>query len=96
MSMDDAVSLGLSLQDRFGMQAHLALCCKALLPILGVGHVRVRLDTPGPGRPLLNATRCLTKQPSGAVHLDVVSWTGHLGTACTRHLIDLRCAHAPM
>ena len=79
----------------FGMQTHLALSCKALLPILGMGHVRVNLGKSG--RPLLSATRCLTKMPCGASHLDVFSWVGHdkqwLGT---RHLIDLRCAHAPM
>ena len=78
------------------MQAYLAFSCKALLPILGVGHVRVCLDTPGRGSPLLNATRCLTKQPSGASHLEVVSWADTCGSMCTRHLIDLRCAHATM
>ena len=89
---------GLSLQNCLGMQAHLALCCKALLPVLGMGHVRVNLDKPASGRPLLKATRCLTKQPSGASHLEVFSWVGYcqekwLGT---RHLIDLRCAHVRM
>ena len=82
-----------------GMQIHLALCCKALLPILRMGHVRVNLDKHKSGRPPLNATRCLImKQPSGASHLEVFSWVGYcqekwLGT---RHLIDLRCAHARM
>ena len=81
----------------FGMQAHLALSCKALLPILGMGHVRVRIDWHEDGRPLLNATRRLMKQPGSASHLEVFSKEGYCGISCpsTRHLIDLRCAHAP-
>ena len=81
------------------MQAHLAVCCKGLLPILGMGHVRVTLDTTGsPERPLLNATRCLTKQPGGVSHLEVCSWDDKEGDERlgTRHFIDLRCALTPV
>ena len=80
------------------MQAHLAFCCKALLPILGMGHVRVNLDKHERGRPLVNATRFLAKQPGTASHLELRSWDGCRGKGrpSTRHLIDLRCAHAPM
>ena len=83
---------------RLGMQAHLALCCKALLPILGMGHVRVNLGTPGSGTHLLNATRYLTKQPDGVSHLDVHSLEDNEGPERpgTGHLIDLRCADACM
>ena len=75
------------------MQAQLAFSCKALLPILGMGHVRVRIDKHKDERPLLDATRCLMKQPGSASHLEVYSVWVCLGTC---HLIDLRCAHAPM
>ena len=81
------------------MQARLAVCCKALLPILGMGHVRVNLDTPGsPERPLLNATRCLTKQPGGVSHLELYAWDAYedYERPGTGHLVNLRCAHAPM
>ena len=86
---------GLSLQYCFGMQTHLAMCCKSLLPILGMGHVRVNLDKPASGRPLLKATRCLTKQPGGASHLEVFSWASYCEKIwlSTRNLIDLRWAH---
>ena len=80
---------------RFGMQAHLALSCKALLPILGMGHVRLNADEPNS---LLNATRCLKEQPSGASHLEVFSEIGNYRgklTFATRRLIDLRSAHQP-
>ena len=86
------------LKNSFGqLQAHLALCCKALLPILGMGHVRVNLDAHKNTRPLLNANRGLRKQPNGASHLHMFSFDGYCGTICfgTRRLIDLRCAHAP-
>ena len=90
---------GLSSLKCFGMQAHLALCCKALLPILGMGHVRVNLDAPKTGRPLLNATRCLRKQPSGVSHLEVFSRdysdSQRKTRPATRQLVNLRCAHAP-
>ena len=78
------------------MQAHLALCCKALLPILGMGHVRVNLNTPKTGRALLNATHCLTKQPGSVLHLEVCSWNPNrvYNRPGTRNLIDLRCACA--
>ena len=89
---------GWSLRSCFGMQAHLALCCKALLPILCMGHVAINVDKHGSARHLLNATRCLRKQPSGASHPEIFSRDARNfgGTLCfgTRRLIDLRCAHA--
>ena len=72
------------------LQANLALCCKAMLPILCMGHVRVRLDEPDGGMPLTQLTRCLTKQPDGVSHLDLFTDEYLRGT---RKLIDLRCAH---
>ena len=83
----------------FGMQAHLAFSCKALLPILGMGRVRVDVNEHRSRTSLLNATRCLKKQPSGVSHLEVV--TAHGGfrgklSFGTRRVIDLRCAHAAM
>ena len=80
------------------MRAHLALCCKATLPILSMGYVTVRIVTHTRERPLLNATRCLMKQPSGASHLEVNSWNHYVAKERpgTHHLIDLRCARAPM
>ena len=64
-----------------GVQIHLALCCKATLPILSMGHVRVGIDEHGRDehereRPLLQAARCLTKQPSDVSHLEVWSRSG--------------------
>lgn len=81
------------------MQAHLAFSCKALLPILSMGHVRLNADEPESRTSLLNATRCLKKQPGGVSHLEVV--TAHGGfrgklSFGTRRVIDLRCAHAAM
>ena len=73
-----------------GVQSHLALCCKTTLPILCMGHVRVHTDHHELKRRLLQATRCLTKQPGGVSHFEVTS-----KGACvldTRNLIDLRCA----
>ena len=53
-----------------GVQVNLALCCKAMLRILFMGHVAV-----GPSanakRPLLKITRGLSDQPSGVTHLDI-------------------------
>ena len=54
-----------------GVQSHLALCCKATLPLLCIGHVRVRSDNQAREWLLLQATRCLTKQPGRVSHLEV-------------------------
>ena len=92
-------SLDLNYRSAFGMQTHLAFSCKALLPILGMGHVKVNLSAPGsPERPLQNATRCLTKQPGGVLHLEMCSYDDlpeHTRLA-TRHLSNLRCVLAPI
>ena len=78
------------------MQSHLALCCQATLPFLGMGHVSVQMDKRNSSWPLLKATRCLMKQPGSVSHLEVFSqecypddYTPH----SIRHLIDLRQAH---
>ena len=55
------------------VQIHLAVCCKATLPILCMGHVRVRTDNDARKRHLLQAKRCLAKQPGGVSHLEVSS-----------------------
>ena len=92
------MSLGWSSQKKcFGVQTHLALSCKGLLPILGMGHVRVNVDKPGSGRPLHKASRFLTKQPGGVSHLEVSGRSANVERECfgSRHLINLRCAHAP-
>ena len=86
------------------MQAHLALCSKATLPILGMGRVRVIIDTLEDRfgrpyrRPLLKASRFLTKQPGGVSHLEVLGKRANLERESfgARRLIDLRCAHAPI
>lgn len=70
------------------MQASFACCCKAMLPIFFVGHVRVRLDV---GRPLLQVTRCLRGQPGGVTHLELFTSGQMLGT---RHLVELGYVHA--
>ena len=78
-----------------GVQSHLALCCKATLPILCMGHVRVKTDHHLYERRLRRATRCLTKQPGGVSHLEVTWWgidVNYGDWVGTRHLIDLRCA----
>ena len=80
-----------------GVQRQLALCCKATLPILCMGHVRVRAVKEHLERHLLNATRCLTKQPGGISHFELWSWDIHYkGTVLIgiHHLADLRCAYA--
>ena len=81
------------------MQTHLALSCKSLLPILGMGHVRVNIDKHGGGRPLHKASRFLTKQPGGVSHLEVSARNNNASVEreCfgSRHRINLRCAHAP-
>ena len=77
-----------------GVQIHLAVCCKATLPILCMGHVRVRTDEHGIERPLLQATRCLTKQPGDVSHLEVSPRdVGHYRLGA-HTLVDLRCAYA--
>ena len=85
-----------------GVQSHLALCCKATLPILCMGHVTINTDKKQLEQPLLQATRRLIKQPSVVTHLEVWSRSSSCGNVrfivSTHHLIDLRCAmlsHAP-
>ena len=73
------------------MQVNLALCCKAMLPLLWTGFVSVRLDKPSGERPITQLSRCLAKQPNGVSHLRLYSQGEQRGT---RKLIDLRCAHA--
>ena len=73
------------------MQVNLALCCKAMLPLLWTGVVSVRLDKPGGGRSVTQLSRCLAQHPDGVSHLRLFTkgnWRH------TRKLIDLRCAHA--
>jgi hypothetical protein len=74
------------------MQVNLALCCKAMLPVLYKGFVSVGLDKPKRERPLLQLSRCLSQQPDGVSHLKLFSSTGFRRD--TRQLIELRCAYA--
>ena len=78
------------------VQSHLALCCKATLPILCTGHVRVRTDKHERERHFLQATHCLTKQPGGVSHLEVSprDICADIDRLDTRPLVDLRCASA--
>ena len=77
------------------MQGNLALCCKAMLPLLYKGIVSVRLDhhdDEAEGeKPLSQLTRCLSQQPDGVSHLELFSIKLRHDTC---DLIDLRCAHA--
>ena len=73
------------------MQVDLALCCKAMLPLLCTGHVGVHLYKRDGGRALTQATRCLLQQPDGVSHLKLYAQGSIRGT---RQLIDLGCAHA--
>ena len=79
-----------ALQDCLCMQVNLALCSKAMLPLLYKGSVMVRLDKPKGERPLTQFTRCLSQQPAGISHLNLYTDGSVRGT---RKLIDLRCAH---
>ena len=76
------------------MQGNLALCCKALLPILSMG--RVVMTSPDEvygGRPLLQLTRCLTEQPDKVTHLELRNFGEILGT---RRLMGLPpCLQCP-
>ena len=76
------------------MQAHLALCCKATLPILCMGHVTISTNKHKQEGPLVKATHCLTKQPGGVSHLEVVSNNGIFEEyfVNTGHLVELRYA----
>ena len=74
-----------------GVQGHLALCSKATLPILCMGHVRVTTKKHERKKPLITATRCLAKQPGGVSHLEVSSRDVYAYLDTRRHL-DLRCA----
>ena len=76
-----------------GVQSHLALCCKDTLPIMCMGHVWVRTADHTCEGPLVQATRCLTKQPCGVLHLEVSTRSRH-GHRNTSSLVDLRCANA--
>ena len=71
-------------------QANLALCCKAMLPILCMGHVSARLDKADGGRPLTQLSHCLREQPNGVSHLRLASQDAICGT---HQLVNLRCAH---
>ena len=69
------------------------MCCKATLPIICMGHVSVWMDERKCKRPLLKATRCLTKQPGGVSRLSVFSldfFPKNNTRLSTRHLIELR------
>ena len=91
------LSLGnrVSQQERFrvcmGVQIDLALCCKATLPILCMGHVRVTINPLVCKRALLQLTRCLTEHPSGVLHLELNSFPQR---SSIHGLTDLRCACA--
>ena len=83
------------------MQSHLALCCKATLPILCMGHVTLNTDKHQGERPLLQAAHCLTNQPSGVSHLEVWSRSVDIEDGTRRvvtrfvvsaHNLNLRCA----
>ena len=82
------------------LQVNLALCCKAMLPILYMGHVSVTLHEDDNGRPLTRLSRRLKNQRGGVSHLEVVGQRNIIapGPPCeARGLIDLRCAqHAHM
>ena len=71
-------------------RSHLAVCCKACLPILCMGHVRVVTNNQERERQLLQATGCLTKQPGNVLHLEVSACTASARLE-TRHLVNLRC-----
>ena len=89
-----------ALQACTGAQVNLALTCRAMLPVLGMGRVVVRLSPLGlsplgnVARPLLHATRCLAKDPGAVTHLELTSWQRRKYYG-TRQLIDLGCAQAP-
>ena len=68
------------------MQVNLVLC-KAMLPNLYKGFVSVRLDKLGAGGPLMQLSRCLTKQPDSITHLKMFS-QGNIRNP--HRLIDLR------
>ena len=74
-----------------GVQSHLALCCKATLPILCMGHVRVTTKEHEGKKPLLQATCCLAKQPGGVLHLEVLSRDYYAWLDTRRH-VNFRCA----
>ena len=67
-----------------------------------MGHVTVRTDEHKRDkrereRPLLQATRSLTKQPGGVAHLQLSlrdKFAEHDRHTDCQHLIDLRCASA--
>ena len=59
------------------VQNQLAVCCKAMLPVLSMGHVRLTIDPMNGSSPLLPLTRRVTtRQPSGVSHLEVTSIDG--------------------
>ena len=84
-------SLRMSASISTGVQSHLALCCKATLPIVCMGHVRVRTSEHERQRPLSEATRCLARHPGSVSHLEVSSIDVY-AYLDTRHLVALRCA----
>ena len=81
--------MGMS-SSRLHVQVNLALCCKAMLPVLCIGTVSVWLDHSSGVRPLAQLSSCLRKQPDGVSSLSLIS-LGKIRS--THHLVDLRCAH---
>ena len=77
-----------------GVQSHLALCCKATLPIMCMGRVTVNIYDDDCERPLLQAAHCLTKYPADVSHLEVSSRIDVVYCLHSHRLVDLRCAHA--
>ena len=70
----------------------MALCCKAMLPILGMGHVRLFIDPEDGGSPFRPLIRWMTThQPSGALHLELVPY--HPQKCHVRRLMELRCPY---
>ena len=87
-----------ALQACVGAQVNLALTCKAMLPVLGMGRVVVRLSPPNSARPLLHVTRCMVRDPGAVTHLELTTrWRSlqKMRFYGTRQLIDLGCAQAP-
>ena len=65
---------------------------QAMLPILGMGHVRLSIDSEDGGSPLLPLIRYMTThQPSAALHLELVP--RHPLLCHMRPLMELRCPY---
>ena len=77
------------------LQANLAMCCKAMLPILCVGTVDAWLDNRQRSQTdmdaaLVRLSRFLERQPSTVSNLNILVFGKYNDM---RRLIDLRCAH---